>query len=361
MLSMKKSLSISSERKNYSVHFMKNENELVQALSTFQKSVIVIDRNITERYPVIAKEMHLLAPLYTMDVLEQHKTLKGVEDVLHFFQSANVNRSTTVIAIGGGVLQDMTAFAAHIYNRGLSVILVPTTLLSMCDSCVGGKCGVNFNGYKNQLGAFHPPKNVFIWSGFLASLSDVDIQSGYGEILKYMLLNSKEHYDNFKKMMLSEKLFNDELIDYIYTGLKTKKKIIERDEFDTDMRRLLNYGHTFGHAIERATDNAIPHGIAVTKGIDIANYIAWKLGLLNKTIFIDIHLLIKKYFPWPLNSDISAEVLLANAEKDKKIRDRKLHLVLMENMGQFKIEPMSVDKMFVALLRGYLCDYGVGI
>src|SRR5579872_4795956 len=192
---MKKSLSILSHKKNYSVHFVNDENELLQELSILKNSVFVIDSNITTLYPHLIKKINSLGTTYEMISVEQNKTLVSVENILKFFQAAHVERSTTVIAIGGGILQDVTSFAAHIFNRGLNTVLVPTTLLAMCDSCIGGKCGVNFDGYKNQLGAFHPPDKVLIFRGFLASLLDADMRSGYGEILKYMLLNGREHYE----------------------------------------------------------------------------------------------------------------------------------------------------------------------
>ena len=353
-IEMKNTLAILSHHKTYTVHFVKNENELLQELSNLNNIVTVIDRKITALYPKITAEIRSLGAVYEMDALEQNKTLAGVEDILKFFQSANVNRKTTVLVIGGGILEDVVSFAAHIFYRGLNVILVPTTLLAMCDTCVGGKCGVNFNGYKNQLGAFHPPEKIYIWPGFLASLTDADVRSGYGEILKYALLNGNEQYEKLKQHLFNEKWFNEKCIDYIHDGLITKKQLVEQDEFDTGMRALLNYGHTFGHAIERATHNAIPHGVAVTKGIDIANYIAWQLGILSQDIYIDIHSLIQKHFDCQLNSDISAKILVENTRKDKKNLNGKSNFVLMEDFGKFKIVPVMINNALILMVNNYL-------
>lgn len=351
---MKNTLAILSHRKTYNVHFVKSENELLQELSNLTNVVTVIDRKIKPFYPKITAEMQSLGALYEMDAFEQNKTLAGAEEILKFFQFANVDRKTTVLVIGGGILEDVVSFAAHIFYRGLNVILVPTTLLAMCDTCVGGKCGVNFNGYKNQLGAIHPPEKIIIWPGFLTSLSDTDIRSGYGEILKYVLLNGKEQYTKLKEHLFNAHLLDEQCIDYIHDGIITKKKLVEEDEFDTGMRALLNYGHTFGHAIERATHNAIPHGIAVTKGIDIANYIAWQLGILSQDIYTDIHSLIQKHFVCQLSSDISAKILVENTQKDKKIQNGKSHFVLMEDFGKFKIVPVMINNEFIHIMNNYL-------
>ncbi|HSW69679.1 MAG TPA: 3-dehydroquinate synthase family protein [Gammaproteobacteria bacterium] len=345
---MKKILSIASHRQNYSVHFVQNQNELLEELARLKNVVTIIDRNIAILYPEFTKK--LSGAIYEMDALEQNKSLSGLEDILNFFQSANAERKTTVIVIGGGILQDTGAFAAHIFYRGLNVVFVPTTLLSMCDSCIGGKCGVNFNGYKNQLGAIHPPVKVLIWPGFLGSLSPVDKRSGCGELLKYSLLNGKVSYENFKQVLVNESL-EDHWLDFIYEGLVTKKKIVEQDEFETGTRRLLNFGHTVGHAIERAMDHDIPHGIAVAKGIDLENYIAWRLGLLDDEIYHDVHMLIEKYFPCSLNANVTAEILLENTQQDKKIQDGKLNWVLMEDFGKFRIESIVADDALVDMMK----------
>ena len=352
---MKPSLVIASHFKNYSIHFVKNENELLQTFSILKDIIVVIDRKVAQFYPALTAKLSSFGTIYPVDVCEENKTLSAVEDMLKFFQSMNVHHSTTIAAIGGGILQDMVSFAVHIFYRGLQVILVPTTLLAMCDSCIGGKCGVNFNGYKNQLGAFHPPEQVLIWPGFLASLSDIDIRSGYGEIFKYQLLNSKKHYEKFKEVLTTESFSNPYLVEYIYEGLNTKKKWIEQDEFDTGVRRLLNFGHTFGHAIERAVKYAIPHGIAVAKGIDLANYIAWQRGLLSEEIFMDVHAQIEEHFFCDFGAHpISAEMLLLNVRKDKKIRNDRLSLILMEDFGKFRIESVTIDEALLTIVEKYV-------
>ncbi len=342
-------LVITSSRKEYAVEFVSHMDALLNELLVIKNPIVIIDRKIEQLYPYLCSKLAEVAKLQSIDAQEQNKTLAGVEKVLDFFQVSDVTRGSTVIGIGGGILGDIVSFAAHIFYRGLNLVLVPTTLLAMCDSCIGGKCGVNFNGYKNQIGAFHPPDKVLIWPEFLKSLQALDICSGYGEILKYKLLSGFEDYAQFKQSLEQNGLQHLHVSDDIYHGLSIKKKLVEEDELDHGIRHLLNYGHTFGHALERATEHDIPHGIAVAWGIDIANYIAWQRKLLSQELFEDIHLLVKKYFPFEF--DVTAEALVLNVRKDKKIRDEKLDMVLMEEVGKFRVESIILDERWV---REYL-------
>jgi 3-dehydroquinate synthase len=346
-------LIISSSNKTYSVAFVSQFDELLTELITIKNPLVVIDRKILEMYPEFG---NTFSKLYSIDATEQNKSLAGVEQILEFFQSADATRSSTVIGIGGGTLGDTVSFAAHIFYRGLNLVLVPTTLLSMCDSCIGGKCGVNFNGYKNQIGAFHPPEKVIIWPGFLKSLSAADLRSGYGEILKYKLLSGYEDYTQFKLKLMQQGMNYLDVLPDIYHGLCIKKKLIEEDEFDVGVRHLLNYGHTFGHALERATENTIPHGVAVARGIDIANYIAWQRGLLSRELFEDVHLFVENYFGWEFDRTVTDEELVANIKRDKKMvagsheQVARLKMVLMEDVGKFKIESILLDELFVVTM-----------
>ncbi len=341
-------LIITSSNKTYSVEFVSQYNELLTELMTIKNPLVVIDRKILEIFPEFGDRF---SKLYSMDATEQNKSLAGVEAILEFFQSVDATRSSTVIGIGGGTLGDTVSFAAHIFYRGLNLVLVPTTLLSMCDSCIGGKCGVNFNGYKNQIGAIHPPEKVLIWPEFLNSLSAADLRSGYGEILKYKLLSGDEDYTQFKLKLAQHGMTHLNVLPDIYHGLCVKKKLIEEDEFDVGVRHLLNYGHTFGHALERATENAIPHGVAVARGIDIANFIAWQRGLLSRELFEDVHLLVEKYFSWDFGDAVTGEELISNIKRDKKMvagscgEVAGLKMVLLEEIGKLKIESILLDEL----------------
>jgi 3-dehydroquinate synthase len=184
------SLLIHSKQDDYQVEFIDNLKDIVDKLLSIPLSVLLIDRNVANLYQAEIHPLLSNIPTLILDATEEEKTLVGVQKILDFFQDCNCNKQSKVIAIGGGIIQDLAAFSCHLYYRGLKWFFIPTTLLSMTDSCIGAKCGINFNNFKNQLGAFHSPAQIFVSSQFLNTLSDLDIQSGYGEILKLFLTGS---------------------------------------------------------------------------------------------------------------------------------------------------------------------------
>lgn len=349
-------LEIKSSTKNYAVTLLNDWLEIIDTIKDVGNVVTIIDKNIVPFHQEFVEELALLSPLYLMDATEETKTLTGLEKLLQFLQQHNATKATTVIAIGGGIVQDVVSFAAHIYYRGLRFIFVPTTLLAMSDSCIGGKNGLNFRGFKNQLGAFHCPDKVLIWTGFINSLSDEAIYSGYGEIYKLMLIGGDEYYADLVADLQQHGFNNQKISDFIYHSLDIKKKFIEEDEFDVGVRRILNYGHTFGHAIELATNYEIPHGVAVLRGIDIANYIAYKLGFLSEKLYFSIHDFIKTKFNYGVQADYTAETLIANVKRDKKITNDKLNMIFLEQVGQLRIEPILIDDKLHSMLEEYLIE-----
>jgi len=218
---------------------------------------------------------------------------------LTFLQQHDCNKQSVVIAVGGGILQDIVAFAAHVYYRGLKWHFVPTTLLSMADSCIGAKSSINFNGFKNQLGSFHSPARVYIVDQFVRTLSDDEVRSGYGEIFKLFLIGSRDLFGRLKEAVAQDGFRNPSLPEFIYESLRVKQAIIEVDEYETGPRRILNYGHTFGHALEGLTHYEVPHGLAVVWGLDLVNWLAHRAGLLSREDFDDIHEFAARYFRPP--------------------------------------------------------------
>ena len=178
------------------------------------------------------------------------------------------NINTKLVVIGGGILQDLVGFSASVYARGIEYILVPTTLLSQADSCIGGKTSINFNSKKNLIGTFYPPTSIVICTKFLNTLSSLDYISGLGEIYKFHILQNK--IPSFSS--------NSQIESMILDSLKYKIDILSRDEFDKGERKFLNFGHTFGHALEFTSDHKIPHGVAVILGSMIAVRLSNNLG-----------------------------------------------------------------------------------
>lgn len=349
------SLLIHSAQDDYQVDFIDNLKNITEQLLTIPQSVLLIDRNVADLYQSELYPLLSSIPTLVLDATEEEKTLVGVQKILDFLQNCNCVKQSNVIAIGGGIIQDLTAFSCHLYYRGLKWIFVPTTLLSMTDSCIGAKCGINLNTFKNQLGVFHAPAQIFISPQFLNTLSDLDVQSGYGEILKLLLTGSSNLFKELEINLDAPKSFREaNITQLIYESLKVKKQIIEIDEYETDLRRILNYGHTFGHSLETVTQYEIPHGIAVAWGIDVVNYISVRLGLLEQETYSHIHKFIEKHFSFCCVSSFSADEIINGTRRDKKVSNDRLNLVVLKEIGKLIIMPISFDNFLTEVVEEYM-------
>jgi 3-dehydroquinate synthase len=259
---MHSKLNIPSKLNNYSLTFVSNIGK-IQSYIDNQNTITIIDSNVNKLYPFLNRNNNIV-----LECNEDLKTLKGAYDLITILSNLKTNTNTKLVVIGGGILQDLVGFCASIYARGIEYILIPTTLLAQTDSCVGGKTSINFNNRKNLLGTFYPPSNIIICTEFLKTLSPLDYISGLGEIYKFYLLQNK----------ISEFDLNSSIEPMILDGLKYKIDILTRDEFDKGERKFLNFGHTFGHALESTSNHKIPHGIAVILGSIIALKLSTKLG-----------------------------------------------------------------------------------
>jgi 3-dehydroquinate synthase len=346
-------IEIKSMRYDYDVVFIDNLTKEIQNITSQFGTAFIIDENIWNLYKDqlgIDKDNH---KIYLVSPTEENKTLDGVISVLEFWESQNVQRTDKIIVIGGGIVQDIGTFASHIYLRNMDWYFFPTTLLSQCDSCIGAKCGINFHHYKNRLGVFHAPKKVFIYTEFLNTLDINDIYSGLGEIIKLYLTDSKEYFELLKTSMADFANIKKNIQLLIYNSLLAKKKVIELDEYENDYRRILNYGHTFGHAIESYTNNEIPHGIGVIWGIDMANFISYKKGILAQETYLEIKNFIKEYFPIqrPVVKDMDR--YMQAIRKDKKAASGIVNAILLHEIGDLRVVKVNVDHEFEALIKEY--------
>lgn len=346
---MEKTISIKSSLYDYEVEFTSDFQKKMNSID--EKLVYVIDKNVYELYKERFSNIDLDL-VYFMDAVESKKNMDTVIDIMKFWQSIKLKKNWKIACFGGGITQDVTTIAANLYLRNVEWYFFPTTLLSMCDSCIGGKCGINFNGYKNQIGVFYPPKKIIIDPCFLGTLSEDDYLNGWGELLKFSLTTDKDFYNELKKEDSYIPCGN--IVEYIYRGLYVKKEIIEEDEFEHDLRRVLNYGHTFGHALESYTHNVIPHGKGVIWGIDVANYIAFKEGLISKEYYYDIKKLIKESF---IKNEIEIEdpkSLFNIIKTDKKVKDNTIYLAVLDSESHLIIYPKSIDDDFETMFENYL-------
>jgi len=231
---------------------------------------------------------------------------------------------------------------------------VPTTLLSMCDSSIGAKCGINLGRFKNQLGVFQSPSRVLIALDFLATLSDRDVQSGYGEIIKLTLTGSREDFDALVAAVDAGGLRNERVAELVHRSLRVKQRVIEEDEYERDRRRILNYGHTFGHSLEGVTGHAIPHGTAVAWGVDLVNFLARERGLLDRETYDEIHAFIARHWSFALDGPVDVDALIDGTRRDKKVVDGRLTLILLAAPGDLRIVKTDFDATLRAQVAAYL-------
>jgi 3-dehydroquinate synthase len=282
---------------------------------------------------------------------EQYKHMQTIEDILEHCFEHKLNRSSVLIAFGGGVIGDMTGFAASIYQRGIEFIQVPTTLLSQVDASVGGKTGVNNKFGKNLVGAFHQPQAVFIDPYFLTTLPKREFSAGVAEIVKMAVCFNAEFFQWLEKNDLND---SDNIKIAIQKSVETKAWVVSQDEKEKGLRAALNYGHTFGHVIENETNyNTYLHGEAVGIGICMANNVSVKLGLMTEEESNRVKNLLEKY-------DIPTTYKIKDVEDfyehfflDKKSLDKKIKFIFALGLGDCKITDEVSKEDIIEVLKGF--------
>jgi len=317
---------------------------------------IIVDSRIRELYPDLLDGLEERHTVLSIDADEQHKSYQGLVVVLQKLIDSGFRKNHRLIGIGGGITQDIAGFISSIIYRGVDWMYFPTTLLAQGDSCIGSKTSVNFGPYKNQLGGFYPPNMVFIDPRFLDSLNRIDLQSGLGEMCHYFVISGEKDFKWFGREYDAAFADKSKLREMVARSLSLKKQYIEIDEFDRRERQIFNYGHSFGHAIETLSQYEIPHGIAVSFGMDIANYLSTKMGSLPGETRLEIRQLLSQIWQGFSIRDIELGDLLDALYKDKKNVGKQLTLVLCEGYGKVFRRAFEVDEWLVRQLNGYLKD-----
>lgn len=339
---MSERLDIHSHKGVYSVEFdadllTKSEQFLVG------QPHFLIDANVARLYAKPLRAILEHQNTVVIEATEENKSIERIIPVLERLVANSIRRDHTLVAIGGGIIQDIACFIASTLLRGLNWRFVPTTLLAQADSCIGSKSSINLGKAKNILGTFNPPSEISVCTQFLDTLDDRDIRSGIGEIIKVHAIESAAAFDQLAADYDSLGSDRSVLLAYIRHALRIKKRFIEVDEFDRGARNIFNYGHSFGHAIEAATDFAVPHGIAVTMGMDMANRIATLRGLLPESQYVRMHTVLRKnYAPFAATS-IPLDDMLSALMKDKKNTSNRLVLIFAVG-SDAKIQRIEVPR-----------------
>jgi 3-dehydroquinate synthase len=317
---------------------------------------IIIDRNVAEIYADDLSSLLASRPVLIIEATEENKSLDKCQGYIEHLVAGQIRREQPLLAIGGGIIQDITCFLATTMMRGLPWFLYPTTLLAQADSCIGSKSSINVGKLKNLLGTFTPPNKVIIDTRFLDSLRPEEILSGVGEMLKVHAINGPESFDDIAAHY--SEIFTDRAVmkKYIFRSLEMKKKLIEIDEFDKGPRNAMNFGHSFGHAIESATNFGVPHGVAVSIGMDMANFIAAELGVSNRSHFDRMHGVIAKNYEPYKHTPIPMSILFEALAKDKKNTATQLKLILPDQDGKIQIGLYDNDDNFKAVCKGFFSE-----
>lgn len=287
---------------------------------------------------------------------EQHKTLASLERIVDALLERRHSRRTTLIALGGGVVGDLTGFAAACYQRGVAFVQIPTTLLAQVDSSIGGKTAVNHPRGKNMIGAFHQPRGVLVDTDVLATLPARELAAGLAEVIKYGCIRDAGFFAWLESAMPALLARDgDALVHAIRRSCEIKAEVVAADEREGGVRAILNFGHTFGHAIETHTGYlSWLHGEAVGAGMVLAADLSWRLGRIDAAAAARIRaLVVAAGLPDLPPADLGVEAFLDHMAVDKKVVDGRLRLVLLDALGNAElVEGVDAGALRATLLAG---------
>lgn len=339
---------IKSHAKDYEVT-IHEDFSFVNDLKKIENSLFVLDRKVYELYKETLFNDIDDQQIFLIDALEENKTIETALDICEIMTAIPAKRNSTIISMGGGIIQDITGFAANILYRGVKWQFVPTTLLAACDSCIGGKTSLNYKRYKNLLGTFFAPDNIHICAKFFETLTQKDFESGLGEVVKFNILSGqddmKDIHDDFDSLINREPATVNK---FLRKSLNFKKNFIEEDEFDRGVRVHLNFAHTFGHAFETMSDYRIPHGTAVAMGTIAANRVSLSRGWLPQHIVEKGEELLLPIINIDLKDiDVDMDKIVSAVRKDKKQIGNNISLVLVqgEDMKTVVVNDGTVEEI----------------
>ncbi|HEY4988852.1 MAG TPA: 3-dehydroquinate synthase [Opitutaceae bacterium] len=339
---MPNTLHVNLGDRSYPILFAEDLTPEVRALVTelaggSRRIAVITDRNVATIQASTLESLFADAPTLIVPSGEESKSIPEFGRALDFLASQGLDRSGAVFAVGGGVVGDLSGFAAASYLRGIDYYQVPTTLLAMVDSSIGGKTGVNLKAGKNLAGAFHQPRRVFIATGFLKLLPPREFAAGMAEVIKTALLGDRLLFEDLERAPLSAGDLRLAWVVRVCCGIKAR--LVEADEeerADSGGRALLNLGHTFGHAIEQVTGyGSYLHGEAVAVGLCAAARLSRHLGMIGEAEVARIESVVLAHaLPARLRLTLSIDSLMAAMARDKKARAGSLRFVLLASLGE---------------------------
>ena len=324
---------------------LEEAGNIILQLKSKCRAVVITDTNVDKHYS--KKVMSSLenagfeALKFVFNAGENSKSAKTFVDILEFLAENKITKSDILVALGGGVVGDITGFCASCYLRGVDFVQIPTTLLSAVDSSVGGKTAINLNAGKNLAGAFYQPLCVICDTDTFKTLEEREISCGYAEIIKYSVL-----FDNsFFKSLADRNMTTGEIVEKCVCF---KRDIVNADEFETGLRRLLNLGHTAGHGVEKLSGFSLNHGESVAVGMVIATKISENLGLCEKNTHKELEKILSLY-NLPVKYDVDVKMLYDACLSDKKRKSTTLSVILPKSIGECIIYDVQVQDFYELL------------
>ena len=349
---------------DYSIQIAENFSPISSffAAKNYSQVIVLVDENTARDCLPFVADFLPDFQVISIPAGEVHKTLETCTFIWKKLMDLGADRKAILVNLGGGVIGDMGGFCASTYKRGMSFLQIPTTLLSQVDASIGGKLGVDFQGVKNSIGVFNNPEAVLIFPKFLETLSSREVRSGFAEVIKHTLIEDVEQWQHLPRPKSPawgkfSWLENVNWSNYLAPSLHIKKRIVEADPFEKNVRKALNFGHTIGHAIESLaleTDAPLTHGEAIAVGMICEAYLSVQKTGLSPTAFEEIAAYIRAIFqPAPLlEKDFQTYVdLMYN---DKKNEDGKILCTLLTEIGKFEINVVCSEaeiREALAILR----------
>lgn len=341
------------------IHVGDSDSVLLSQLGSVGKPAVVVDSRVAGIYRGLIKDIGDVdgAVMATFSACEENKDVDHVEELLTYFLERNIRRDSTLFAIGGGITGDLAGFVASIFQRGIEYVQVPTTLLAMIDSSIGGKVGVNHNLGKNLIGAFYQPISVIMNTAFLDTLPKEELICGLGEIAKYAVLRGEPFFDFVEKN--TARLLNRErktMERTIGICVDTKKRYVEKDVREAGVRAHLNLGHTIGHAIEAATGyGTFKHGEAVLIGLVAESHIAMHMKLLRPSSFERILKMVRQ-IARQSRAGVNVDEVVNRLSYDKKMKAGKVRFVLPTGIGRVILRDDVSTKNVIGAMKFVAAD-----